>query len=163
MTAQSTAMIEREVRISARPEIVFGLLTDPSQLLRWQGLEAELEPRPGGVYRVKLNSLGQWVAGQFVEVVPHSRIVFTWGWDPPAFPVPAGSTTVEINLRAEGGQTVLHFRHSGLPNVPEVTASHGAGWDHYFQRLAILAAGGELPYDPWLEGKMDDSTDGESR
>lgn len=52
MTADGTIAIEREMRIAARPEIVFGLLTDATQMLRWQGVEAELEPRPGGVYRV---------------------------------------------------------------------------------------------------------------
>ena len=90
MTAQDTATIERRVRIEARPEIVFDLLTDAEQMLRWQGVEATLEPVPGGIYRVQLTTQGQCTAGRFVAVVPYSRIVFTWGWDPPTFPVPAG-------------------------------------------------------------------------
>ena len=93
--------------------------------------------------------------GRFVEVVPHSRIVFTWGWDPGIFPIPAGSTTVAITLRAEGAETVLHLRHSGLPNVPSVVGSHGAGWDHELARMVALAEGHELPYDPWLDGRME--------
>ncbi len=151
-----TATIEREIRIAARPEIVFNLLTDARQMLQWQGVDAELEARPGGVYRVQLSVDGQCTTGRFVEVVPYSRIVFTWGWDPPIFPIPAGSTTVEINLSADGDGTVLHLRHSGLPAVVEVTASHGAGWDHYFERLALFAAGQPLPDDPWREGHMAD-------
>ncbi len=154
MTAESTAVVEREVRIAARPEIVFGLLTDAEQMLRWQGVEAELEPRPGGVYRVKLTTLGQCTAGRFVEVVPHSRIVFTWGWDPPIYPIPEGSTTVEITLQPEDGGTVLRLRHTGLPNVPEVAQSHGDGWQHYLDRLAMFAEGRELPPDPWRDGAM---------
>ncbi|MEI7924615.1 MAG: SRPBCC family protein [Chloroflexota bacterium] len=154
MTAESTAVVEREVRIAARPEIVFGLLTDAEQMLRWQGVEAELEPRPGGVYRVKLTTLGQCTAGRFVEVVPHSRIVFTWGWDPPIYPIPEGSTTVEITLQPEDGGTILHLRHTGLPNVPEVAQSHGDGWQHYLDRLAMFAEGRELPPDPWRDGAM---------
>jgi uncharacterized protein YndB with AHSA1/START domain len=89
-----------------------------------------------------------------VEVTPYSRIVFTWGWEPQLFPIPPGSTTVEITLTPDGGGTVLHLRHSGLPDVPEVTASHGSGWDHAFERLAILAAGGDLSDDPWQDGAM---------
>ena len=154
MTTESTAVVEREIRIAARPEIVFDLLTDGEQMLRWQGVEAELEPRPGGVYRVKLTTLGQCTAGRFVEVVPHSRIVFTWGWDPPIYPIPAGSTTVEITLRPEGGGTILRLRHTGLPNVPEVAESHGDGWQHYLERLAMHAEGRELPPDPWRDGAM---------
>ena len=156
MTTESIGTVERTIRIAARPEIVFDLLTDAQQMLRWQGVEAQLEPRPGGVYRVQLTTNGQCAAGRFVEVVPHTRIVFTWGWDPPVYPIPAGSTTVEITLTPEGTDTVLHLRHTGLPDVPAVTASHGAGWQHYLERLAILAAGGELPDDPWRDGHMDD-------
>ena len=163
MTTASTATLEREVHIAARPEIVFDLLTDAEQMLRWQGIEAELEPRPGGIYHVKLNTLGQSAVGRFVEVVPHSRVVFTWGWDPPVFPIPAGSTTVEITLQENGAGTILRLRHSGLPNRPEVTSSHGAGWDHYLERLALLAAGGVLPFDPWSEGHMDGRSDADSR
>jgi len=157
-----TAILEREIRIAARPEIVFGLLTDAKQLLRWQGVDAEIEARPGGIYRVQLSTDGQCTAGRFVEVVPHSRIVFTWGWDPPIFPIPAGSTTVEIDLHVEGAETVLRLRHTGLPNVPEVTASHGAGWQHYLERLAMFAEGRPLPDDPWRDGHMDAGTGGEN-
>ena len=158
MTTESLATVEREIRIAARPEIVFGLLTDAQQMLRWQGVDAELDPQPGGVYRVTLTTQGQAAAGRFVEVTPYIRIVFTWGWDPPTFPIPAGSTTVEIDLVPDGDATVLHLRHSGLPNVPAVTASHGAGWQHYFERLAMLVEGRELPYDTWRDGDMGESS-----
>lgn len=153
---ESLATVEREIRIAARPEIVFNLLTDATELLKWQGVTAELEARPGGIYRVKLSTDGQSTAGRFVEVVPHTRIVFTWGWDPPVFPIPAGSTTVEIDLTADGAGTILHLRHTGLPNVPQVTASHGAVWQHYLERLAMFAEGRPLPDDPWRDGHMDD-------
>ena len=154
MTAPSTAAIERTLRIEARPEIVFGLLTDAEQMVRWQGIAAEIDARPGGVYRCQLTTQGLTSVGRFVEVTPYTRVVFTWGWEPQVYPIAPGSTTVEITLTPDGAGTVMHFRHSGLPNLPEVTESHGSGWDHYFERLAILAAGGDLPYDPWRDGAM---------
>jgi uncharacterized protein YndB with AHSA1/START domain len=44
------------------------------------GVEATLEPKPGGVYRVNAN--GKDIArGKFLEVVPHSRVVFSFGWE----------------------------------------------------------------------------------
>jgi uncharacterized protein YndB with AHSA1/START domain len=150
-----TIAIEREIRIQARQELVFELLTDATQLLRWQGVEAELDPRPGGIYRVMLNTLGHTTAGRYLEVVPHSRIVFTWGWDPPIFPIPPGSTTVEITLTPEGDATVLHLRHSGLPNVREVAESHADGWMRNLERLVMLAEGRELPPDPGRDGNME--------
>ena len=64
-------------------------------MLRWKGVSADLDPRPGGVYRVDMN--GRDVAkGEYLEVVPHSRVVFTWGWEGEESAVPPGSTTVEI-------------------------------------------------------------------
>ena len=41
--------------------------------------EATLEPVPGGVYRVSMRD-GVEAAGEFVEVDPPRRLVFTWGW-----------------------------------------------------------------------------------
>jgi len=151
MTSSNLTSVEREVRIAARPEIVF---TDPEQMLKWQGVEVELDPRPGGIYRVQVNTLGHTTVGRFVEVVPHSRIVFTWGWDLPLYPVPAGSSTVEITLRPDGPGTLLHLRHSGLPDIPAITESHGEGWSHYLARLGEFAASGIIGPDPWRDGNM---------
>ena len=33
-------VVEREVRIAARPEIVFGFFTDPATMIRWKGTDA---------------------------------------------------------------------------------------------------------------------------
>jgi len=43
---------ELEVRIEARPETVFEFFVDPDETSRWKGSSAELDPRPGGTYRV---------------------------------------------------------------------------------------------------------------
>ena len=43
---------ELEVRIQAPPETVFEFFVDPEKMTRWKGTEAELDPRPGGRYRV---------------------------------------------------------------------------------------------------------------
>ena len=154
MTTSQGLSIERELQIAARPEIVFRLLTDPVEVLRWQGITAELDARPGGVYRMVLNELGHTAEGRFVEVAPFTRVVFTWGWAVGPFDVPAGSSTVEFTLTPEGQGTRLHFRHHGLPDRPEIVASHGVGWDHYFERLALVAEGGMAPEDPWATGEM---------
>ena len=45
-----TDVVEREVRIAARPETVFAFFTDPVKMLRWKGISATLDPRPGGIY-----------------------------------------------------------------------------------------------------------------
>lgn len=137
--------LEREIVIDASPATIFGLLTDAEQHLRWEGTEAELDPRPGGVYRVLI--AGQFTAGgEFVEVVPNEKVVYTFGWDMPGNPITPGSTTVEITLVPEGEKTRLTLRHTGLPDADAV-AQHIHGWDHYLQRLAVAAPGGDAGPD----------------
>lgn len=138
--------VEREVHVAARPETIFPFLTDATKMLRWMGIAVELDPRPGGVYLVRINS--QNVArGHFVEVVSHTRIVFTWGWEGANSAVPPGSTTVEVSLIPDGDGTIVRLRHLGLP--AEHRETHGVGWAHYLARLATLAGGGDPGPDPW--------------
>ena len=144
--AAPVARLEREIQINARPETVFSLLTESDEYLRWMGVEATLEPRPGGIYRVNCN--GKDIArGEFLEVVPHSRVVFSWGWEGEGHPIPPGSTTVEITLSAEVGGTRLRLLHRDLP--ADAVDDHGQGWDHFLVRLQILAGGGDPGADPW--------------
>jgi uncharacterized protein YndB with AHSA1/START domain len=138
--------LEREVRINARPETVFAFFTDPVKMMQWKGTDAALDPRPGGVYRV--NVTGSAIAvGEYVEIVPYTRIVFTWGWEGEGHPVPPGSTLVEVTLIPDGDATIVRLRHSGLTG--EGVLQHAEGWEHYLPRLAIAAAGGDAGPDPW--------------
>ena len=138
--------IEREVRVTARAETIFSLLIDPEQIIRWLGVAADLDARPGGNFRV--NVTGQdFTSGSFVDVSPFSRVVFTWGWESEDTMVTPGTSTVEINLIEEGDTTALRLRHSGLPELDR--ESHGMGWDHYLARLMIAATDGDPGPDPW--------------
>lgn len=147
------AEVTREVQIDARPETVFALLTDPAQYVRWMGLTAEIEPHPGGRYRVDVT--GNDIArGEFVEVTAPSRLVLTWGWEGEGHPVPPGSSRVEITLTPAQGGTLLRLVHRGLPDAA-AAGSHGEGWTHFLERLAVLAGGGDPGPDPWLAAAPD--------
>jgi uncharacterized protein YndB with AHSA1/START domain len=129
-----------EIVIDARPDTVFPFLTDPAKHGEWLGSVLELDPRPGGAYRVSLGN-NHLAAGEFVEVVPLERVVFTFGWDIPDHPIPAGSTTITISLIPEGEKTRVQLVHSGLP--ADAIADHRGGWDHFLGRLSVLATGGD--------------------
>ncbi|HMK63578.1 MAG TPA: SRPBCC family protein [Acidimicrobiales bacterium] len=130
----------REIMIDATPETIWPFLTQPSEIVRWHGTVAELDPRPGGVYRVLV--AGQFQsAGQYIEVVSHQKVVFTFGWDHEGHPIPAGSTTVEISLHPEGDKTRVRLVHHGLPE--DAMTDHDRGWEHYLGRLAIAVGGGD--------------------
>jgi uncharacterized protein YndB with AHSA1/START domain len=134
------AELTREILINASPATVFEFLTVPDKLVEWNGTEADLDPRPGGVYRVLVGA-GHQAAGEFVEVVPDKKVVFTFGWDLPDHPIPAGSTQVEITLIPDGEKTLVRLVHSGLPT--DAISDHSSGWDYYLDRLATAATGGD--------------------
>jgi uncharacterized protein YndB with AHSA1/START domain len=134
------AELVREIMIDATPETIWPFLTDAGKHVEWDGTVAELDPRPGGVYRVLVAGAFQ-SAGEYVEVVPHERVVFTFGWEQDGHPIPPGSTTVEITLHPEGDKTRVRLVHRGLPD--DAVGDHTNGWDHYLGRLAIAAGGGD--------------------
>ncbi len=147
--------IERELVIDASPETVWEFLVDPDKAVLWMGMSASFDARPGGEYRVEVIP-GHTAAGEFVELDPPHRLVYTWGWEPGedgAASVPPGASTVEIELVPSGGETALRFTHRDLPS-PASAESHGHGWDHYLGRLAVAGVGGDPGPDPWLTGEM---------
>ncbi len=134
------AELVREIMIEATPETIWPFLTEPERLVEWHGTVAEIDPRPGGIYRVFV--AGQFrSAGEYVEVVPLEKVVFTFGWEEDGHPIPPGSTMIEITLHPEGDKTRVRLVHSGLPD--DAVGDHGNGWAHYLERLAVRVAGGD--------------------
>ena len=147
-------VFQREVQIAASPETVWEFLVDPEKLARWKGRLAEtFDAAPGGAYRIEVVP-GHVASGEFVELDPPRRIVYTWGWEPDADgpnAVPPGASTIEIELVPDAGGTKLLFTHRDLP-TRESADSHAVGWIHYLERLAIAAGGDDPGPDPWLAG-----------
>ena len=141
----NTAPLEVTTHIAAPPEKVWPYLTDPARYALWMGTEVTLSPAPGGLYRVHMRE-GIEALGEFVELDPPHRLVFTWGWqDHPV--VPPGSTTVEVTLEATDEGTLVRLTHRGLPDTESV-AHHRQGWESYLHRLVIAATGGDPGPDP---------------
>jgi uncharacterized protein YndB with AHSA1/START domain len=129
-----------EIVIDARPETVFPFLADRAKHSEWLGSVVEFDPKPGGAYRVNVGDAHPAV-GEFIEVVPDERVVFTFGWDEPDHPIPAASTTITITLIPEGEKTRVQLVHSGLP--ADAIGDHRGGWDHFLGRLSVVATGGD--------------------
>ncbi len=153
-TAETTSL-QRELQIDASPETVWEFLVDPDKATRWMGQSATFEARPGGLYQVGVVP-GHAARGEFVELDPPRRLVFTFGWEPGedgANPVPPGTSTIVIELEPEGTGTHLTFTHRDFPHA-EAAKQHEVGWDHYLARLVTAASGGDPGADPWLSGEM---------
>lgn len=143
-------VVKREIEIAARPETIWQLLVDPKEVTRWMGQRADFDLRLGGRYRMDVVP-GHIAAGEFKEIDAPRRLVYTWGWEGSAG-VPPGSTTIVFELVPRGKGTLLRFTHKDLPDA-SAAESHAQGWDHYFERLAIIARGGTVGVDPWIAEK----------
>ncbi len=139
MTEPDTTIVEQTVRISARPETVWRYWTDPQWMCDWWGAAAELDPRPGGTCRVEMSG-GPIMRGEYLELVPYERIVFSFGWEPTdgAPHIVPGSTRVEVTLTADADDTIMTLRHTGLPTAH--ADEHRAGWAHFLPRLTDAIA-----------------------
>jgi uncharacterized protein YndB with AHSA1/START domain len=127
---------EREIFIAATPETTFRFFVEPGFMAQWLGQRHELDPRPGGIFRVAV-SANAVASGTYTEVTPHRRVAFTWGWEG-RVDLPPGRSLVEVELIPRPGGTLVRFRHSGLPAnaaSPFTPDEHGRRWTHYLERL----------------------------
>jgi uncharacterized protein YndB with AHSA1/START domain len=99
-------------------------------MVRWIGQWADLRPEAGGLFALDVEKTP--VRGRFIAVEPPTRVVFTWGI-PGSDVLPAGSTTVEVRLTADGSDTIVELFHRDLPT--DQRASHKAGWTSFLGRL----------------------------
>ena len=127
--ARRAFSLERIYRVP--PERVYASFTDPELMGRWfcpnpdLATSFDLDVRPGGSWR---GVLGPWVvSGEYVEVEPPRRLVFTWDWDHDD----DGPTTVTVEITpvAEGTRLVLVHEDTVGEN------GHEEGWMLSFGRL----------------------------
>jgi uncharacterized protein YndB with AHSA1/START domain len=145
MAVSEINAVVSEITIAAPPETVFSYLIDPDKMARWMGTRVQLDPRPTGAYAVDINAQAR-ARGSFVEIVPPSRVVISFGWEEDQAN-PPGSGTVEITLTPDGNGTHVRLVHRGL-QTPEMREQHRHGWDHYLGRLATAAEGRDPGPDP---------------
>jgi uncharacterized protein YndB with AHSA1/START domain len=124
------AVLTATVRIAAPPVDVFPYFTDPALMNQWIGDWADLRPEPGGTFALDISKTP--VRGEYVEVDPPRRVVFTWGVAGKDS-LPPGTTTVEVVLTADGPDTIVELFHHDLP--AEEFDSHLDGWTTMLDRL----------------------------
>jgi uncharacterized protein (TIGR03086 family) len=135
----------KTVFIPVDPDTAFALITEPERLRRWKAVAARVDLRVGGDYRWTITP-GHSAMGTFTEIEPGRRVVYTWGWEGDA-QLPPGASTVTVNLEAVEGGTTVQLIHEGLNAEQE--AGHAEGWNHFLERLVVLATSGDAGPDDW--------------
>lgn len=147
--AEEPAVLRLTRRFAASRETVFGAFTDAEVFKRWWGPKgfscpvAELDVRPGGRYHVEMLSPDGntfVIEGEFREVAPPARLVYSWAWQEGDF---AGvETLVTLEFHDRGGETELELTHEKLPGE-RARAMHGHGWSGAFDCLDEVIAKGD--------------------
>ncbi|MFP3853571.1 MAG: SRPBCC domain-containing protein [Anaerolineales bacterium] len=122
---------------------VFSLWTEPASIERWFGgfdthvERVELDLREGGQYRIEFETEEgiSEVSGKFLLVEPPSRLSYTWVLNSQQGVLPA--TTVEVEFRAQGQETLVVLNHGPFPQ-DEVKALHSQGWQACFAAIQSL-------------------------
>jgi hypothetical protein len=116
MIEDLTGVIEITQRIEASPETVFAYLTDSQRFVRWMGVGAELDARPGGRYRIDVD--GVHIARGAYEIIdPPRRLVMTRGGRA-IRPFPLGRRRSRSRSRQIGVRPSLGFATSDCPATP---------------------------------------------
>ena len=140
-TAEKTSL-EIKRFIKAPRDRVYAAWTDPAQLREWFGPEnvrtrdLVAETRVGGKFRWDLtNPEGEemTVQGEYRELQPGRKIVFTWQWqDDETWENRNSIVTVELSDVAGG--TELRLLHEQLPSE-ESRDNHNDGWNSLLNKL----------------------------
>jgi uncharacterized protein YndB with AHSA1/START domain len=136
-----TLRLERTFKAPA--QAVFEAWTSAEMLKRWwpagsdwETPVAEVDVRVGGSLRLVMRSpdgdeFGG--SGEYLEISPPERLVFTWAWDGHEGHVGAQVVEVEFNERDDGTTTVVLINR-GLPDE-ESKRLHLEGWQASFDNL----------------------------
>jgi uncharacterized protein YndB with AHSA1/START domain len=124
--------------LKATPEDVFQAWTDPRLLQQWLCLEPGVvgevtcDPVVGGTYRLVMvfDQGASEVTGEYLEVDPPHRLVFTWLTDRNA----GRPTRVTVTFRPDGDLTEMTITHDRLPS-DDYRDSAGWAWTNVVDRL----------------------------
>ena len=130
------------VVIDAPRTAVFRAWTDPDELARWWGpgafttAKATIDLRVGGRYELVMQPPGDaqplLLAGEYREIDPPARLVYTWRWEA-GVPDPRESlVTVEFKDLGQQTQVLLVHDRFGGPGPME---PYTTGWESGLEKL----------------------------
>ena len=148
MDTKTATTVQLTRVIPAAIDDVFRAWTEPEQMKHWfcpEGadiLSVTADPRAGGEYRIRMRVEDGSIYtafGTYEEVVPPTRLVFTWDWREPEHAV--GETRVSVRLSRLGDGTEIVLAHDGFP-AADAAEGHRQGWTSCLGRLEGLLSGG---------------------
>ncbi len=148
---KDAVVIERT--FEAPIDLVWQMWTDPEHFKMWYGPKgfsvpvAEMDIRVGGKRLICMSSpdgsMKMWTTGEYMEIVPNERLVYTDSMadehgnvvPPSAMGMPddhPATTEVTVLLEDLGERTKMVMTHAGIP----ADSGGAAGWAQAFDKLA---------------------------
>jgi uncharacterized protein YndB with AHSA1/START domain len=143
--------VEREILIEASPEVVWGVITEPEQIIRWfsdeadgaegrAGADGTLTWKPGG--RGGEKESDTVVPIRVMEAEPFRRFSFRWNHPEDSGPDENNSALVEFSLVEEARGTRLRVLESGIAAVTHdeegkarYVEEHEHGWEKHLGEM----------------------------
>ena len=119
-------------------DVVFAAWTEPERLKQWWGpglykaVSVEVDLRPGGRYELLLEPGSMRLVGEFREVTPPRRLVYTWRW---VQGVPdTRESLVTVEFREHGTRTEVVLVHDNFVG-PGPVDMYDEGWRSGLDKL----------------------------
>ncbi|MEI8198024.1 MAG: SRPBCC domain-containing protein [Phycisphaerae bacterium] len=135
----------RQVRvIKAPPQRVYEAWVRPELCRQWWSADVgmacgvcEIDARVGGKFRISMSAKGvEYISvGEYLEVQPPHKLVFTWSWEAP--PGGAQNTVVTLEFKAVPEGTELTLTHRGFGSIKS-RDNHQTGWANCLANLAAF-------------------------
>ena len=142
MAESNTVRLHRV--LATKPEKVYRAFLDADALAKWlppNGFTckvAHFEGKVGGTFRMSFTNFttgnSHSFGGEYLELVPHSRIRYTDRFDDPNLP---GEMVTTIDLRPVSCGVEIHIVQEGIPEAIPVESCY-LGWQESLTLLAQL-------------------------
>ncbi len=140
----STQTIRLHRVLRSTPEKIYRAFLEADALAKWlppHGFTAKvhhLEAKVGGTFKMSFTNFttgnGHSFGGEYLELVPHERILYTDKFDDPNLP---GTIHVSVTLKAVSCGTEVNIEQSGVPAVIPAEMCY-LGWQDSLTQLAAL-------------------------
>jgi uncharacterized protein YndB with AHSA1/START domain len=142
MTPKNTVRLHRV--LTAKPEKIYRAFLDQDAMAKWlppngfTGKVQHVDAKVGGTYKASFTNFttGSTIGfgGEYRELVPNERLVYTDNFDDPNLP---SEILVTVTLKKVSVGTELNIVQEGLPDVIPLEACY-LGWQESLLNLARL-------------------------
>jgi uncharacterized protein YndB with AHSA1/START domain len=151
MNVQSEQLQLKRTFTAPREE-VYRAWTEPEVLRRWWAAAptwecpvAQADVRVGGSYRLTMrdpeSGEEHTVGGEYVEVEPPERLVYTWTWESNDEDSPSAGSIVTVEFRDDDAErTTVVLTHDGIAEQGS-RDNHAHGWNGCLDNLAARVFG----------------------